>query len=138
MLGAGGAIFLGALTPALADGQHESLEQATVVGKRDVDEMPLASFSKAREAFALGRAHAPNASLRFVVIPRNANEPMLNIHLLIEDPRHSDLAPVKVALADDGSFTLPRHRRRLVERSDGALQPAGRQPALASARRHGG
>jgi hypothetical protein len=93
--------------PAWAAEDGQRLDAVTVVGKRDVEQMPLSSFSKAAQAFAADHVRAPEATLRFVVMPRDLRVPIASIHLLIEDPRSPQLAPIPIPLAADGTFTIP-------------------------------
>jgi hypothetical protein len=105
------AAFLTALLAASLHAQDapQQLEPASVVGRRNLDQMPLADFAAATHAFAAGHQLAPNAQLRFVVIPRDVNLPISSIKLVIDDPDRRDAAgDVAITLADDGSFTLPQ------------------------------
>ena len=114
--------------PVLAQDAPQQLEHLQVVGRRDLDQMPLANFVKASQAFAQRRDLAPGATLRFVVVPRDATVPLSSIKLAIDDPhRHDVSGDIAVPMADDGSFTLPAEVTS--QASDGALlrsnQPAG-------------
>ena len=94
--------------PALAQHDTQQLDQVSVVGHRDADQMPLESFRAAARAFVLGRDLAPAATLRFVVIPRNARLPISSIKLVLDDAERRDSGDdINITLADDGSFTLP-------------------------------
>jgi hypothetical protein len=94
--------------PVLGQSATQDLEHATVLGRRDLDQMPLANFLAARRAFTDGHNLAPDASLRFVVIPRDAHLAISRVRLTIEDPAGAEgTRGLELPLAADGSFTLP-------------------------------
>jgi hypothetical protein len=115
---------------ALGQTAPPTLDQETVVGRREVDQMPLENFRAASRAFAAGHNLAPDANLRFVVIPRDPELPMARVKLKIDDPQQhpgdrASTSDMAIELADDGSFTLPDDTRAPAGTVVRSNQPAG-------------
>lgn len=81
---------------------------------RDPELKPYATMVKGLDAFDAQHAHAPQATLRFLLRPATAGDTLDGLELKIS----GDMVTVPVPLAADGSFVLPRSAAALQDRAE--------------------
>ncbi|CDG85348.1 hypothetical protein [Janthinobacterium agaricidamnosum] len=106
-------IFAGLCTPLHA--QQAGIPTVTVQSTRDPVDKSYRKMVKGMDRFERDHAYAPNASLRFRLLPRQPGIDMHGIALKIV----GDTLSVPVPLAPDNSFAPPRNAQAL--REDAAL-----------------
>ena len=97
-----------AFTAAEASQDNDAV---VVSALRDPVDKPYRRMMAGVERFEKRRHLAPDASLRFKLLPRNRQTNMQNVELEIAGRSFS----TPVAVSPDHSFTLPRHARALKE-----------------------
>lgn len=104
-----GAVLMAAslAAPAQAAGQNT----VTVKSTRDPVDKSYRKMIRGMERFARERAFAPDATLRFQLLPRQADVDMRGITLRIA----GDTVSVPVPIDENNFFVLPRHARALEE-----------------------
>jgi hypothetical protein len=108
---------IGAAATTLAHGQAPApvpsgpVATVTVPYTRDPVDKSYRKMIKGMERFERDHALAPNASLRFRLLPRSRKVDMSGITLRVA----GDNVSVPVPVADDNSFVLPRNEQALRE-----------------------
>lgn len=107
------ALLLAATTclPALAASPAAEQATVTVRSTRDPVDKSYRKMIRGMERFERERALAPQASLRFQLLPRTPTVDMRGIRLRIA----GDTVAVPVAVDEHNRFTLPRHEQALRE-----------------------
>jgi hypothetical protein len=101
-----GAALLGISAAALADGADQPIPKVEVQGStQDRDQKSYRAMLAGMDVFDRNRGLAPTASLRFKVFPRHEGVSMEGLVLQIA----GDHTGIPIALAPDGTFTLPRN-----------------------------
>jgi hypothetical protein len=101
-----------ALTPIFAVAQNREAETAVVVeGLRDPVDKSYRRMVAGTKLFEARRAHAPQAPLRFKLLPRNKATRMDGVELDLV----GDSFQEPIDLAPDNTFVLPRDARALKE-----------------------
>lgn len=97
---------LASAAPAGAADPTQSLPRTTIEHIVDAERMPYADFLAGINAFNAGHALAPNATLRFTVIPRSKDiDPgAIELHLVT---RNGDADAIEIPVDDHGNFDVP-------------------------------
>ena len=101
-------------TGAAADADRQTI---TVVATRDPVDKSYRKMLKGMDLFEDQRSMAPNASLRYKLLPRQRDTNMDGIVLNIV----GDSVTIPVPVASDHTFTLERHRKAVDE--DASVRP---------------
>ncbi|WP_295747761.1 hypothetical protein [Undibacterium sp.] len=87
-----------------AEASAEPIAEVDVSATKNPDWKPYRVMLKGLTAFEQQHALAPQASAKFVLKPRNATAALSGVALRLASDAHS----LPIALADNGTFTLPR------------------------------
>lgn len=103
------ALLSGMAFSALAQSpDSQSLPLTTVTHVSDAERMPYADFISGMDAFERDHGLAPDATLRFTVIPRDRSIDPGTLSLRLVDPHETDLPAIDIPVDSRGNFDVPR------------------------------
>jgi hypothetical protein len=93
--------------PAFAQ-EAQTLPLTTITHVADADELPYSDFLVGMDTFQRDHALAPDATLRFTIVPRSPNIDPKSIELRLVDVHDDSQSPVDISVDEHGNFDVPR------------------------------